>query len=60
MEKELLMWEECIKSADKRKPTQDELRIIEYLANKADYKLSFSYFDLIHVFHLSCSIRQIA
>lgn len=49
MEKDLLMWEECIKSADKRKPTQDELRIIEYLTNKADYKLCPNFREEISV-----------
>ena len=43
------MWEEWIKSADKRKPTQDELRIIEYLANKADYKLCPNFREEISV-----------
>ena len=34
---------------DKRKPTPDELRLIEYLANKADYDLSADFREHIYV-----------
>ena len=32
-----------------RKPTSDELRLIEYLANKADYDLSADFREHIYV-----------
>ncbi|MBQ2176681.1 MAG: hypothetical protein II453_17110 [Alphaproteobacteria bacterium] len=32
-----------------RKPTSDELRLIEYLANKADYDLSADFREHIYI-----------